>query len=317
MKILIITPDIYPFSKGYGGRITLLLYDGFKNLGHEVNVISSVPDNIELDSQEKKYNIKLLKLYHINKSTYTYFMPLHFQDFLFLRKYLRNNIRGYDLILINDFTWSLVLASLFSMKNKYRNKVMMINHGILYLRNNQASFILSKMFNKVIGNIFLRNIKCVISFSKRTDTDLSDLFKFNIKKTVIPFCLESKLIIETYENSMSNFDNIVNKHKNDFNIDNFIFSISELNHHKGYHILLEACGMLLNSNYDFDIVIAGKKNEDYMVTLNGIIAKYNIEKKIHFIGQIDDIEKFVLMMKSKVYVIPSLGEGFDAVLEKL
>ena len=44
--------------------------------------------------------------------------------------------------------------------------------------------------------------------------------------------------------------------------------------------------------------------------LNEIINKYNIGKKIHFIGQIDDIEKFVLMMKSNVYVIPSLNEGF-------
>ena len=316
MKILILTPDIYPYSSGYGGRIMLFLHDGFKKLGHEVNIISSVPDNIGLDSQAKKYNIKLLKLYHINKSTYSYFMPLHFHDFLFLRKYLRKNIGDYDLILINDFAWSLVLASLLSMKNKYRNKVMMINHGILYLRNNQASLILSKIFNKVIGNIFLRNIRCVISFSRTTDTDLSHLFKFNLKKTIIPFCLESKLIAETYENSILNFDNIINKYKNGFNIDNFIFSISEINYHKGYHILLEACGMLLNSNYDFHIVIAGKKNEDYMVTLNGIINKYNIEKQVHFIGQIDDLEKFVLMMKSTVYVIPSLGEGFGVGAEE-
>ena len=49
---------------------------------------------------------------------------------------------------------------------------------------------------------------------------------------------------------------------------------------------------------------------DYMVTLNEIIGKYNMEKNVHFIGQIDDIEKFVLMMKSNLYVIPSLNEGF-------
>lgn len=316
MKILILTPDIYPYSKGYGGRITLLLYNGFNNLGHDVDLISSVPDNIKFDSSIKKYKIKLLKLYHINKSTYAYFMPLHFKDFLFLRKYLRKNIKDYDLIIINDFAWSLIFASLLLIKNKYKNRVMMINHGILYLKNNKPAFYLSKIFNKVLVNIFLQNIRCIISFSKRTDNDLSNLYKFNIRKTVIPFCLDSKLIVETYEKSIKNFDNILYKYKNDFNIDNFIFSISEIIYHKGYHVLLEACGILLNRNYDFDIVIAGKTNDDYMPILYKIINKYGMVKNVHFIGQIDDVEKFALMMKSKVYVIPSLGEGFGVGAEE-
>ncbi len=310
VKILIITPDIYPYSKGYGGRITLLLYNSFKKLGHDVDIISSIPGNIQQDIQTKKNDIKLTQLYHINKSTYSYFMPMHIKDFMFLRKYLRENIKNYDLILINDFTWSLILTSLIFIKNKYKNRVMMINHGILYLKNNKITFHASKILNIVIANIFLRNIRCIISFSKKTDTELQEIVKFNIKKTVIPFCLNPQSIIKTYEDSISESNTILNQSKNSFNIDNFIFSISEMSFHKGYHILLEACGKLLNKGYNFDIVIAGKKNIDYMVTLNEIISKYNIEKKVHFIGQIDDVEKFTLMMKSKIYIIPSLSEGF-------
>ena len=186
MKILIITPDIYPYSRGYGGKIALMLHKSFKNLGHEVDIISSLPDNIKPNIHMKQYNIKLIQLYHINKSTYSYFMPLHFKDFLYLRKYLKKNIGDYDLILINDFAWSLIFASMLFIKNKYKNKVMMINHGILYLRNNRATLILSKIFNKAVGNIFLQNIKCIVSFSKTTDEDFSELFKFNIRKTLIP-----------------------------------------------------------------------------------------------------------------------------------
>ena len=74
--------------------------------------------------------------------------------------------------------------------------------------------------------------------------------------------------------------------------------------------MLEACGELLNERYNFDVVIAGKQNLDHIAALNEIINKYCVCKKVHFIWQIDDIEKFVLMMKSKVYVIPSLNEGF-------
>ena len=295
---------------GYGGRIMLMLYDGFKNLGHDVDIISSIPDNIKPNVQMKQYNIKLVHLYYINKSTYTYFMPMHIKDFMFLRKYLRENIKNYDLILINDFTWSLILTSLIFIKNKYKNKVIMINHGILYLKSNKITFHISKILNVVIANIFLRNIRCAISWSKQTDMQLQEIVKFNIKKAVIPSCLDPQSIIKTYENSVFEFNNILNQYKKNFDTDNFIFSVSEINFHKGYHILLEACGILLNQGHNFDIVIAGKKNIDYMVTLNEVISKYNIEKNVHFIGQIDDVEKFVLMMKSKAYVIPSLGEGF-------
>ena len=295
---------------GYGGRIMLMLHDGFKNLGHDVDIISSIPDNIKPNVQMKQYNIKLVHLYYINKSTYAYFMPLHIEDFMFLRKYIRENIKNYDLILINDFTWSLILTSLIFIKNKYKNKVIMINHGILYLKSNKITFHISKILNVVIANIFLRNIRCAISWSKQTDMQLQEIVKFNIKKGVIPSCLNPQSIIKTYENSISEFNNILNQYKKNFDTNNFIFSVSEINFHKGYHILLEACGILLNQGHNFDIVIAGKKNIDYMVTLNEVISKYNIEKNVHFIGQIDDVEKFVLMMKSKAYVIPSLGEGF-------
>ena len=193
MKILIITPDIYPYSKGYGGRITLLLYNSFKNLGNDIDIISSIPDNVELETQLNKYNVKFIQLYHLKKSTYSYFMPMHIKDFMFLRKYIKQNIKNYDLILINDFTWSLILTSLIFIKDKYKNRVMMINHGILYLRSNKISSYVSKIFNKVIANIFLRNIRCIISFSKKTDTELQEIVKFNIKKTIIPFCLNHDL----------------------------------------------------------------------------------------------------------------------------
>ena len=310
MNILIITPDIFPYSKGYGGRITLMLCEGFKRLGHEVNIISSIPDNITPDIPTGQYNIKLMKLYKISRSTYSYFMPLHIRDFLSLRNFLNQNIHKYDLIVINDFTWSLVLASLLFIRNKNKNKVMMINHGILSLRANKIVFYMSKIFNKIIANIFLSNIRCIISFSSKSDADFQQIVKSNAKRTVVPSCLEYNSVTKTYENSLSFSRNVLDKYKKYFNINDFIFSVSEINFHKGYHILLEACGILFNHGYNFDVVIAGKENIDYMVTLNEIISKYNMEKNVHFIGQIDDIEKFVLMMKSNLYVIPSLNEGF-------
>ena len=140
--------------------------------------------------------------------------------------------------------------------------------------------------------------------------ELNEIIKFDIKKTILPHCLQCESIKRNYADSLSESVNILNRYGTVFNTDNFIFSISEINYHKGYHVLLKACGALLNEGYNFDIVIAGKKNDDYIFTLNDLIREYGMERNVHFIGQIDDVEKFVLLMKSKVYVIPSLNEGY-------
>ncbi len=316
LRILIITPDIYPFERGYGGRITMLLDDGFKNLGCDVDIISSVPDNENTETAEKKYKIKFIKLYNTKNSTFKYFMPLHFRDFIQLKKFFNENLKSYDLIILNDYLWSMSLTALILIKKMYKKKVMLINHGIMYYNKNKILFIISKIVNKAISNIFLRNIGGILSFSNNSNEELLKIFKYNIKRTVLPFCLDENKIKLAYKKSIDMNNNVLNKFKNVFNTNNFIFSISSISYHKGFHVMLEAAGMLLTNGYNFDVVIAGKKNDDYIVILNEIIKKYNIENKVHFIGEIDDIEKFVLLRLCKIYVIPSLNEGFGVGAEE-
>ena len=51
MKILIITPDIYPIEMGYGSRNSLILSKAFEKFGHEVDILASCPD------YKKKWNL--------------------------------------------------------------------------------------------------------------------------------------------------------------------------------------------------------------------------------------------------------------------
>jgi len=316
LKILIITPDIYPFERGYGGRITLLLRDGFKHLGCNVDILSSVPDNENTEIVEKNDKIKFIKLYNTKHSTFKYFMPLHFHDFIQLKKFFNENLESYDLIILNDYLWSLSLTALILIKKCIKEKIMLISHGIMYYNNNKILFIISKIVNKVISNIFLTSIGGILSFSNKSHEELLKIFKYNIKRVVLPFCLDEKNIKLTHQKSIDMKNDVLNKFKNIFDINNFIFSISSISYHKGFHVMLEAAGMLLTNGYDFDVVIAGKKNDDYIVVLNEIIKKYKMESKVHFIGEIDDIEKYVLLRACKIFVIPSLNEGFGVGAEE-
>ena len=316
MKILIITPDIYPFEKGYGGRISLSLYDAFIDLGHTVDMVSTVPDNARLELVVKKYNILFIKLYHTNQSRFSYFMPPHLLEIIKFKNFLNKNLRGYDLIILNDFMWTISLLSLLLIRNKYKDKILLINHGIMYLNNNRISFYVSKAINKTIGNVFLRNIGGVLSFSKKSDNDFKELFNLSLKRITIPSCLNVKQISNTYNNSILNKEIVINKFKDSFNMDNFIFLIGAFGYHKGYHIFLDSVGRILNDGYNFDVVIAGRKDDSYINLLNTIINKYNIKNKVFFIGEIDDVEKFVLLMRCRLYIIPSLSEGFGVGAEE-
>lgn len=316
MKILIITPDIYPFEKGYGGRIPLSLYDAFIDLGHTVDIISAVPDNAELEMADRKYNILFIKLYHTNKSRFSYFMPPHLFEIIKLKNLLTKNLQYYDLIILSDFIWSISLISLFLIKNKYKDKILLLNQGIMYLDNKGSSFFISKVINKVVGNIFLRNIGGVLSFSQKSDSEFNELLNLSVKRITIPYCLNVKQIYNMYNNSILNKEIVVNKFKNIFNMDNFIFLIGAFGYHKGYHIFLDSVGRILNNGYNFDVVIAGRKDDSYINLLNTIIDKYNIKNKVFFIGEIDDVEKFVLLMKCRLYIIPSLSEGFGVGAEE-
>jgi glycosyltransferase involved in cell wall biosynthesis len=316
MKILIITPDLYPFETGYGGRISLSLYDAFIDLGHTVDIISTVPDNARLEMVDRKYNILFIKLYHTNKSRFSYFMPPHLLEIIKLKNFLDKSLKCYDLIILNDFMWTMSFVSLLLIRNKYKDKILLINHGIMYLNNNRISFYISKTINKTIGKIFLGNIGGILSFSQKSDSEFNELLNLSVKRITIPSCLNVKQIYNMYNNSILNKEIVVNKFKDIFNIDNFIFLIGAFNYHKGYHIFLDSVGRILNNGYNFDVVIAGRKDDSYINLLNTIIDKYNIKNKVFFIGEIDDVEKFVLLMKCRLYIIPSLSEGFGVGAEE-
>ena len=80
MNVLIITPDIYPFQKGYGGKNPLNLFEAFSRLGHNTWLIASVPDreSFNMDSKGFTVHFDIIKLHSLNfiPRDFDYFFPL-------------------------------------------------------------------------------------------------------------------------------------------------------------------------------------------------------------------------------------------------
>lgn len=310
MKILIVTSDIYPFQKGYGGRNPINIYDALSKMGHDVKLMTSVPHyGLEgADLEEMPANIDFIRLYStlFQRDEIAYLLPPFFSEVKKIKQILRDG--KFDLILLNDYIWSISALSLILMGKTNRRKTILINHGIIKRKGFVYEQVL-QFFNIVVAKILLRDFKGILSYSNTTYKELGKILPASLKHIVHPLCIDYSKFRADYERSLStSFQEIREK----FRISGgFIFSISSISPHKGYEVLINAFSHLLEQYPNIDLVLAGQMTQ-YGKQLRKLCDDLGISKNVRFVGTISDPEKFNLMMKSTIFVIPSLREGFGA-----
>ncbi len=85
----------------------------------------------------------------------------------------------------------------------------------------------------------------------------------------------------------------------------FLFSIGQLHSRKNFHVLPP----LLTGNDD-ELIIAGINDTLYAKKVMDEARRYNVEKRVKLIGTVTENEKHWYYKNCKVFVFPSIGEGF-------
>lgn len=86
----------------------------------------------------------------------------------------------------------------------------------------------------------------------------------------------------------------------------FIFTLGAITPKKNFHIL-PAC---IKDN-DLHLVIAGViQNKEYFNSIMDKAAQLGVEKKIHYIGSVEESQKYWLLQSCQLFGFPSLAEGF-------
>lgn len=86
----------------------------------------------------------------------------------------------------------------------------------------------------------------------------------------------------------------------------FLFSIGEFTQRKNFASLVEMLAFLP----DFDLVLAGNSNKEYLATIQQAIAKHKLETRVFIPGKIDETSKRYYLKNCSAFVFPSLREGF-------
>ena len=164
--------------------------------------------------------------------------------------------------------------------------------------------LLSKLSVEKASKVFF-----VSHWSKRI---IKDQFQIPEKKSsVIYHGLEKEPFQEVNQNHLGeDLQNKLNNYKN------FILSVSTINPHKNFEVLLDGYSKLHTElKGDYELVIAGKfDTPDYYENLERRMRRLGIESNVHFLGEVDYEAIPYLYNQSSLFVLPSKLETFGHTL---
>lgn len=241
-------------------------------------------------------------VHYINGVQVTYFKRItkdhsHFSPALYIA--LWKNIHTFDYIHLHAW-WhlvSVISALICVLKGK---KFILSPRGTLsaYSFNNRTSF-LKKIFHQCIGKPLLLKANFLLT-SKNEETEIKLLLNESIKTFVLPNFVK---IANSLPLQLPDFSNLK------------LLFLSRIEEKKGIEFLFNA---LENLTISYQLTIAGTGEVTYIEKLKKLAKNLDIEQNLNWIGQVSNDEKFEILNKHHLLVLPSYNENFaNVVIESL
>ncbi len=91
----------------------------------------------------------------------------------------------------------------------------------------------------------------------------------------------------------------------------FIMALGTMQPRKNIPFLVEVFASLAQERSDISLVLVGKRDHNFDLMIRNVLVSYpQIADRVIFTGYVSDAEKCVLYALSKVFVFPSVYEGF-------
>lgn len=158
-------------------------------------------------------------------------------------------------------------------------------------------------YYKVLLKRIINNSNLIITVSENTKKDILKEYKVNEDKV--------KVIYNGFDEIKESIDKEYSKNyiKDKFNIENYILMVGIHYKYKNLHSVIEA--------YDRNkevlkvpLVIVGGTEGSYGKELIKLVNKKNLNDKVKFLGFVTNEDKNLLYQAAKLFIYPSLYEGF-------
>ncbi|MHC4640657.1 MAG: glycosyltransferase [Planctomycetota bacterium] len=166
-----------------------------------------------------------------------------------------------------------------------------------------------QLYLTLIGNRVLKGAACLHVASQKEAEGCLEA-GFNIPITIIPNGINPKTF-EKLPNPGDAEDRwpILNGRR-------VILFLSRISREKGLDQCIPAMRDLLDINGFNDVifVIAGPDHKGYLATLKELLARYELEKYVFFLGMVQGYEKLALYRRADIFVLPSYSENYGIVV---
>jgi len=212
-------------------------------------------------------------------------------------------------VLLKKYNLDLVHFTHFNAPIFYSGKFIVTIHDLIISHYpasrattlNPIIYRIKLFFYQLIIKIVAKRAKKIITVSEYTKKDIIQLLKIN----------ESKITV-TYEGVDLPIDTKIDcaKLKSDLGITkDFLLYVGSAYPHKNLENLISALEICLKQNPNLQLVLVGSKNYFYQ-RLEKIITEKKLSESVLVTGYLSDEELSCLYQTAKLYVFPSLIEGF-------
>ena len=216
--------------------------------------------------------------------------------------HLWKNVKQFDLIHIHAW-WNLVSVGAALICVLKGRSYILSPRGTLstYSFYNRKS-VMKRLFHLFLGRPLLKRAVFQVSSGKEKK-DIENILGPSCKVDVIPNFVELK---KAWEIAI------------DFELKHTqaeLLFFSRVEEKKGLEFLLEACALL---PIPFHLTIAGWGEESYISSLKNLSRQVGIDKKLTWLGQVASANKFEILSKYDLLILPSYDENFaNVVIESL
>jgi len=290
MNTILIDLTQIPKQKTGVGIYAVNLVKHIAELDHKNQYIILIQNDEDSFESIYKANIKFIKIYSkiFRVFPFRFFFEQILIPFILISKKV-------DVIHSIHYSFPLVTFG--------RKRVVTI-HDLTFFKFPDLHTCIKRYYFKVLIYLAARMADRIICASKSTQTDLIGLT--GIQKDKIRVINLAKT---NWDNSLFTDKNL-NTVKNKFNIkDEYLLFVGMIEPRKNLDKLVMAFDKLRKEYGKYQLVIAGPKGWHYD-SLFRLIATLEFKDKILFTGYINDDEKAILMKNAKIFVYPSLYEGF-------
>lgn len=214
------------------------------------------------------------------------------QNFVLPRLLFRENI---DVFHMPDH-----LLPLLPIKAK---KIITV-HDLCFYKYPQTFGFMKRYYKIFLTPLSIKQADFIIADSFSTKSDIIEIFSCNPEKIgVVHLGVSNEFKV------LKDFDRLEDAQKK-YNLpSNFILFVGTLEKRKNIESLIDAYRILKEKKYEVTLVIVGKKGWLYQGIFDKV-KKYNLENHVVFISGVDQNELVALYNLAKVFVYPSLYEGF-------